>query len=149
MTSLEITRGKGRAWCLVRSRVIVTSRVPELFGGTGKIVCGKLSRTQFLFSSRRCRHDYTPAQHHARGRRDARGRARRRGQTRGEGPPRVIAPRRPRARLGRLRRVAPRTRAGPRRDRLCRIAHMPRAAQGGVPGDQHLKARHASVLRRR
>ena len=30
MTSHEITRGKGRAWCLVRSRVIVTSRFWEL-----------------------------------------------------------------------------------------------------------------------
>ena len=33
MTSLEMTRSKGRAWCLVRSRVIVTSRVPKTFWG--------------------------------------------------------------------------------------------------------------------
>ena len=55
MTSLEITRGKGRAWCLVRSRVIVTSRFWELpFLGNGKN-CLRESffvTTQFSF----CKH---------------------------------------------------------------------------------------------
>ena len=52
MTSLEITRGKGRAWCLVRSRVIATSRFWELpfLGELEKLSAGVFFRHNPIFS---------------------------------------------------------------------------------------------------